>query len=335
MDLIDRYLDTVRLMLPFGQRDDIVAELRDLLMSRREEQEAVLGRPLTRKENEDLLRGFGHPIVVAARYGRQQYMIGPELYPLYALVLKLVVASVAFAAVVTGVVLAAVAPGDIHHAIGTAASIVWTGGFASVGAVTLVFAAMQRTGAGAKLLDNWRVDELPRLGRRARRAPAWLDPIANIIVQVLFLLWWTGVLPFGWAVIEAEPHGVIHLGLAPVWHTLYWPVIWLALAAIVFNAIKLAFPRRQRLGHALDILAHAGMAGLAAFALTAGRWAVVTGIDIPASALAKVEKGVNVGAEIALIVVVVASVGAILKSAWRLARPEAGAAAPSGGHARL
>ena len=70
MDLIDRYLDTVRLFLPRDQRDDITAELRDVLMTRaRGEARPTLGRPLTRKEDEELLRDFGHPLVVAARYG--------------------------------------------------------------------------------------------------------------------------------------------------------------------------------------------------------------------------------------------------------------------------
>ena len=112
MDLIDRYLDTVRLLLPGGERDDITAELRDLLMSRREEREATLGRPLTRNEDEDLLRAFGNPVVVAARYGRQRYLIGPELYPVYAFVVGLVLACIALAATIAGVVSTVVAHGD-------------------------------------------------------------------------------------------------------------------------------------------------------------------------------------------------------------------------------
>ena len=40
MDLIERYLDAVRLFLPRDQRDDITAELRDVLLTRREEKEA-------------------------------------------------------------------------------------------------------------------------------------------------------------------------------------------------------------------------------------------------------------------------------------------------------
>jgi hypothetical protein len=329
MDLIDRYLDTVRLMLPGSQRDDIIAELRDILMSRREEQEAALGRPLTRPETESLLHTFGHPMVVAGRYGRQGYLIGPDLYPVYLLVLKLVIAAVTFSALLTAVVQSAISPSHIGHAIVTAIGIVWTGGFASVGAVTLVFATLQHTGAGARLLTDWRVDELPRFNHRRRRAPAWFEQSAGIVAQALFLLWWTGVLPVWWSVIPTEPHGVLTLGLAPVWHTLYWPVIWLSLASMLVNAVRLAAPRRPRLGHGLDILTHAGLATAAAFALSAGHWAIVTGVDIAPSALAQVDKGVNVGIQIALIVVIVACVGSILHDGWRIFRPEPASATRS------
>ena len=36
-----------------------------------------------------MLRGSGHPLVVAARYGGgQSYLVGPELYPFYVFCLK-------------------------------------------------------------------------------------------------------------------------------------------------------------------------------------------------------------------------------------------------------
>ena len=52
---------------------------------------------------------------------------------------------------------------------------------------------------------------------------------------------------------------------------------------------------------------------MAAYALSAGHWAVITGVDIAPSALAQVDKGVNIGIQVALIVVIVASVGSILQ----------------------
>ena len=44
MDLIDRYLNAVAAQLPQDERADIVAELRDLILSRFEAKEEELGR---------------------------------------------------------------------------------------------------------------------------------------------------------------------------------------------------------------------------------------------------------------------------------------------------
>ncbi len=67
MDLLDRYLSAVRRNLPAKDADDIVAELRDVLLERAEAREAALGRPLGREEWDALLVAFGHPLTIAAR----------------------------------------------------------------------------------------------------------------------------------------------------------------------------------------------------------------------------------------------------------------------------
>ena len=147
MELIDRYLAAVGILLPRDQREDITAELRDVLLTHREEKEAELGRPLTRAEGEALLKDFGNPISVAGRYGGQRYLIGPELYPIYAFVLKIVLAVIVGSALVAGVITTAVTPAAVGSAIRQAIGVVWTGGFASVGGVTLVFAMFERAPA--------------------------------------------------------------------------------------------------------------------------------------------------------------------------------------------
>ena len=68
MTLIDRYLRAVRDNLPRGQQDDIINELSDNLHSRIEDDEAAKGRPLTEDEEVAILREFGHPMAVAARF---------------------------------------------------------------------------------------------------------------------------------------------------------------------------------------------------------------------------------------------------------------------------
>ena len=68
MDMLEDYLRAVSRLLPKDKRDDIIAELRDEILTRIEAKEEELGRTLTPDETEQLLRDFGHPIVVAARY---------------------------------------------------------------------------------------------------------------------------------------------------------------------------------------------------------------------------------------------------------------------------
>ena len=81
MDLIERYLAAAARNLPGQLAADITAELRDVLLSRVEEQEATLGRPIDRAELEKILIDFGHPLVVAGRYRKVQHLIGPAVFP--------------------------------------------------------------------------------------------------------------------------------------------------------------------------------------------------------------------------------------------------------------
>jgi hypothetical protein len=90
MNLIDRYVGAVRLFLPSDQRDDIARELGEDLKSQVEDKQEQLGRPLSAEEQAALLRQYGHPILMAARYRRARNLIGPVIFPIYGLVLKVV-----------------------------------------------------------------------------------------------------------------------------------------------------------------------------------------------------------------------------------------------------
>src|SRR5579863_9951712 len=90
MELLDRYLEAVRKHLPWEGQDDILAELEANLEEQLEDQERELGRPLTKEEAEEWLKRIGPPIQVAARYQRQQYLIGPAVFPTYWYILRLV-----------------------------------------------------------------------------------------------------------------------------------------------------------------------------------------------------------------------------------------------------
>src|SRR5262245_56654736 len=88
MELLDRYLHSVRFWLPRSQQKDILAELSEDIRSEIEEKEMAQGRKLTESEVEAVLKQRGSPYKVASRYLPQRYLIGPAFFPLYTLILK-------------------------------------------------------------------------------------------------------------------------------------------------------------------------------------------------------------------------------------------------------
>ena len=147
MDLIDRYLNAVAAQLAQDERADIVAELRDLILSRFEAREEALGRALTEDEQEAILQEIGHPLVVAARYGKgPDSLVGPELFPYWLfgvkaglLVLLAVQAIGLFLNLVGG-------PADAGASIARAFhGFFWTG-LTLIGAATLAAAIFERNG---------------------------------------------------------------------------------------------------------------------------------------------------------------------------------------------
>jgi len=323
MDLFDRYLGSIAVLLPRDQREDIIAELRDALDNRRHEKEAETGHPLTKDETTALLRGFGHPLAVAGRYGRQQYLIGPDLYPVYVFVLKLVIAIIAASAlvtgVVTGIVTAGVNPGQVNAAIRTAIAIFWNGSFSAVGVITVIFALLQRRNVRLKFLDDWNPRDLPRTPMRRRET--WFDHVAAIVVQIIFLLWWVGAIQFGQPFMVMNVGQSLHLNVAPIWQSIYWPVIGLSVGAILIHTLKLIGTVRGRLASGLDLLLQIATMAVAGVALQAPSWVVIYGSGMPAKALASIDLGVNISVHITLVVVIVVAACTAAFDIWRLYRP--------------
>ncbi len=118
MTLVDRYLRAVRDHLPRAEQDDIINELADNLHSRIEDEAAHRGHALDETEEAAILKEFGHPMAVAARYrgdersvtfGRR--LIGPELFPAYMKVLAVNVAITLLIAAIALVAGATIWPG--------------------------------------------------------------------------------------------------------------------------------------------------------------------------------------------------------------------------------
>ena len=101
MKLIDRYVSEVgkRLVLVKGHVD-IEKELRSTLEDMLEDRAQKAGRPADEALELDLLKEFGAPDKVAQTYNPHPYLIGPRLFPLFVLLVKIVLAAIALGFIV-------------------------------------------------------------------------------------------------------------------------------------------------------------------------------------------------------------------------------------------
>lgn len=174
MTLIDQYLRAVALLLPKEKREDIVSELRELILSKIEAREGELGRSLTEDEIEAVLREIGHPLVVASRYrDGPQHVVGPTLYPYWVFAVK---AAIALQIVIAGIVfLVRALSGDVARAFGQAIGSAFTGAMVLIGIATVAAWLLERRIIRFERLDHWRVRDLGYLEFASWDGGIWSD----------------------------------------------------------------------------------------------------------------------------------------------------------------
>jgi hypothetical protein len=317
-DLIDRYLAAVAALLPKAQRQDIVAELRDMVMNRVEEAEARLGRPLDKRETEDLLREIGHPIAVAGRYGPHRALIGPELYPFWLVGVKVMLVIAAFAAVVPAGVLLATGHTDAHAFNGVFGDFIPTA-LSLIGAATLVGAAIERGWIKVGGLANWKASELPRVPEgKSWFAKSRFDGLFELAAVALFIAWWTHALPFP----TGRAHGddMTAITFSPIFQTLYWPILALAVGQVVSSLILVIKPGwvRGRAGAEL-------VCALGGLALSAAMWSAQPLVSFTALAssnagIVELQRTVDLSVQVGMVVIIAINVTKLFVDGLRLIR---------------
>ena len=241
MDLLDRYLQAVRFWLPKSKRgDDLIAELGEDLRSQIDAKEEELGRPIDKNEVAEILKRCGPPMVVGARLGPPRQLIGPTLFPIYAFVLKMVLLWIQapIFLFILGPINLAYANGDWGGAIANTLSEAWTAGFIAAAIITLIFAILERSPAQAAAVCKWDPLKLPPLHKTERK----VSP-ANAISQLIFGMFglvWLLLLPQHPFLILGP--GAAFLKAAPVWSTVYVPLVVLSVLSLLRWALTLARP---------------------------------------------------------------------------------------------
>jgi hypothetical protein len=299
MELLERYLQAVGEHLPVKGRADTLAELRANLEAEIEGREDVAGRPLTEGEVGRVLEDHGMPVLVAARYGPQHFLIGPQLFPFYWYTLKrsfpLVLAAYAVIQLVSGVVQSGSGP-DLGRRIGDAAAhfpgvaltfwAVMTLGFA-------IFEYAQGRYIPKLTLPKWSVRDLPAL-EPGEKKHLLANGVADVIVSVLIVVWLLAVPNHPYLIIGPGAkmvHGM-PFGLTPEWHVFYWQIVGLLIAMLPLK-IAMLLPSLRRVRGWLQLAVNA-MGILILVIMVQVRTFFVAGAEISAENLRSLE-GINAG----------------------------------------
>jgi hypothetical protein len=254
-DLVERYLSAVERRLPETSAKDIVAELREAVLAQVEAKEAELGRAANADDVAAVLRTFGAPAVVAARYEGRMHLIGPVLYPWFWPAQRTAVGmTVAIIIVLTAIrVLASDEP--VRAMLRSMDNIVhWA--LTAFAVVTLVFVAIERGGDPEKLVARgWDPKSLPR--EYIRKPKSMFEAGISLFFDAVFILFWLQFIPFP-NELPLRDGASVAVTLSPAWAAVYWPVLALAVLAALGHIHDILRPAWSRFRSAMSITGYTG-----------------------------------------------------------------------------
>jgi len=240
MELIDRYLQSVKWMLPRKQQDDVVRELNEEILSRVEEKEEALGRPLSEDEQVALLKQMGHPMLVSSRYRSQRYLINPTIFAIYWMVLRLILA-VVFVAMSAAAVAVAASGQGLSQALG----IIFRYPLAALSVfawVTTIFVILEIVQVKFDFFGKWDPRTLPKLTKKKPRH-SMIESVVGLMLSTIFGVWWLVGLKHQFWIFGP---GVVFFHFGPVWQTIYPIFVVLVVFSIIRAGVDVARPGWDR-----------------------------------------------------------------------------------------
>jgi hypothetical protein len=321
MEILERYLLAVGEHLPARGRADTLAELRANLEAEIEGREDAAGRPLTEAEVAQVLEAHGMPVLVAARYGPQHFLIGPQLFPFYWYTLKRSFPLVLVAYAAVQVISAIVQSGsgeNLGQRIGAAAGHFPAVALTFWAVMTLGFAVFEYAQGRyvPKLTPpKWSVRDLPALEPEEKKH-SLTSAVAELIVSVLIVIWLLAVPNHPFLIIGpgAKVVNGMPFGLTPEWHIFYWQIVGLLIAMLPLK-IAMIVPSLRRVRGWLQLAINA-MGILILVIMVQVRTFFVAGTQISAENL-KSLAGINAGITLGFKVVLAISVIKFLWDLWK------------------
>jgi len=308
MELLDRYLHAVKFWLPRDQQDDIIAELSEDLRAQIEERENQLGRKLNDNEVADLLKRRGQPLLVANGFLPQHSLIGPVLFPIYMLVLK--IAALCFLIPRILVLIGFFLFDPKYHTEGFGALIgrtwseLWFGGFVTFGIVTLVFAILEQTQHNSGWLEKWDPLKLPK-AKDTRKIPR-ASSVFEVVIGIIAVMWLVEIATSGIVLNQTD----LRITLTMAGREFWWVLAVMAMFGTAMSAVNLFRPFWTRGRLAIRVVQDLVSTLVFGLMAKAGVLIVLSGASIPAAKAVQVNAAVN--AWVSISVAITAAICAVV-----------------------
>ncbi len=330
-ELISRYVTAIGKHLPKKSRADIENEIRSTLEDILADRSEKTGRPVDEAMVKEVLKSYGAPEKVAATYLPERYLIGPRMYPLFWLVLRIVFSVLTVLAIIGLGIRIGMSPASteaIASTVGNALLQYINGLIIALGNIVLVFAILERVLPESEFKSLKTSDESEWDPEQLMSEPTgdevriW-EPVLGILFTFAALAvfnFYPQIISF--ASFQAGGPRTIPLLSGAFFRYLPWLNLLWALE-IIHELALLRLGRRTPLTRWFSIALKVGGVALAAAMLTGPS---LVGLTVSALTAAKIEPGaanvlvqlLNQIVRAALIIAIVASTVEIFREAYRL-----------------
>jgi hypothetical protein len=319
MELLDRYLHALKSYLPRDQQRDILDEISDSIQSEVEERQSALGRALTPDEEAELLRRYGHPMLAAARYKPQQYLIGPALFPYYIATLKFAAGILLLLHVIVAIAMGFTSPNPVRSGLRALGGI-WDAIPFWIAFITIIFAVLERNKVRLKLFEHWDPRQLPAVPAPKTAEPQripWSESIVGLVAATVMLLYWLGVPPLDRLVFSGDGMSV---RVGPELLRLHTPITMMLLMLVAGNILNIVRPYFTYLhGIARLVTDGVGLTILYVVSRAPKMLVIVNAAGEGPGKFAQQEHDLNRLIGAVLVIPMIVFIGDIILNIWRLA----------------
>jgi hypothetical protein len=180
--------------------------------------------------------------------------------------------------------------GTLLGALGSLWGPFWLSAFVSVGAVTIVFAGLERVQGGARFLEDWDPRKLPPV-RDPKQIP-WSASIAELLISVAFIVWCVSTLGFRTVFDFAGAR----ITLAPQWRYFLCGFLLVSLTTVAVSFVNLFHPCWTRLRASIRLAYNCVGSALICWLLKAAILMEITAPNVPPEKTLALTNAINLWA---------------------------------------